>query len=319
MKKERYLQKILPINLDRRLPNITDLFTAPLPPPPLTVRDNPVTTTSPQWSMTTLNESTVFEVQNSSAAHIQDRMSPQIMPIPVVVPEDPVDKISPHTTEVLSNGKRTTKAVGADELPTSNPIAAWALFPPLKKEQAKDMITMFTTLPPIVHIIEGQHMHLPNLLPMWESSSEEKIHKTMYTEPLSIELQLNNTITFLRKKTMVDIAIALRSNIIGNYVPYLYLNNIEDHKSYLLCGHLSKSLLDGILDSMVKYVSFVPSAECLFIHAGGSDLFLVFLLPLHPKLLMHLAGRKDILLVAVNHTPCLVITMADFNVLSLKM
>ena len=130
---------------------------------------------------------------------------------------------------------------------------------------------------------------------MREKNNNLRIYKTMYIELLSFELQLNNTQTFFKKKTSVDIAIALKSNFPGNYMPYMYLNNLEHHKAFLLCRHLSKkSFFDDMLDNVVTYALFVSSAECVFIHAGGNNVVLIFMLPLHPKLLSW-QGR---------HSPC---------------
>ena len=294
------------------LPTISDVFSAPLPPPPVIVLDDQMSVNTP--SEITIQESSLPTPIQGSSEIAPCEISPNVTSS--LVTQETVTMIEENDI-IGCDGKAAPNVT--DEHVTSNPITSWELFPQLRQEQPKDVVSMFTTLPLIVHIVQGQHLHLPNLLPMREHSSEEKIHKTMYIEPLSVELQLNNSFTFLRKKTMVDIAIALRSNIVGNYVPYLYLNNLEDHENYLLCNHLSqKTLLGDIMDHVSEFVSFVASAQRLFIHAGGNNLFLVFLLPLHPKLLMHLAGRKDILLVAVNRTPCLVITVADFNALKSK-
>ena len=167
-----------------------------------------------------------------------------------------------------------------------------------------------TTLPPLIYIINRQHIHLPNLLPMRESDNSLRTHQTMYIQPLAFDVQLNNSRIFLRRQLSVDIAITLHNTVQGSYVPYVYLVNLSDDERYMLCGHLiQKSFLESVDCTLECYPSLVKLGQWLSIHAENLNLFLVFIIPLHPHLLMRLAGKKDVLLLAINCTPWLVVSV----------
>ena len=103
----------------------------------------------------------------------------------------------------------------------------------------------------------------------------------MYIQLLLVDLQLNNSHTFLRKQLVVNIAVTLHNAVPGNYVPYVYVTNLQDDKHFILCAHLSQSsFIDSVDSCLEDYTSLIWGGQRLFIHAENLNLFLVFIVPL---------------------------------------
>ena len=96
----------------------------------------------------------------------------------------------------------------------------------------------------------------------------------------------------------------------------MYLNNLEDHKAVLLCRHFSKKRFLMICWTLWSHMPHLFLLQNVCSSMQEVTIFFSFLC--YHCIPNYSTGRKDILLIAINCTLCLVISVSDYNLLKSK-
>ena len=118
------------------LPAISNLFTVPLPPPPIQVQATPVTENSPQQAINILEIHGSTPIQGSSDHHSLQMVSHKDTNASVATHAGlPSQPLTFDVTEFTTDGKQTRKPLGDDELAPDPPITNTFTTPSVQREK----------------------------------------------------------------------------------------------------------------------------------------------------------------------------------------